>query len=126
MEKHDDEAKTGKARPGLDQETDDLSVSLTGSSVEIDEKRHQTEHEHQPGASKDRKVRPASEGLHDEAASAYSSDSSHSTERGEADLENEEIEESVPGRDLDRQLSRVGPSVTYFHPSISALDDSRL
>lgn len=110
MEKHDDEAKTGKARPELEQETDDLSVSLTGSSVEIDEKRHQTEHEQQPGASEDRKVRPTSEGLHDETASAYSSDSSHSTGRGEADLANEEIEESVPGRDLDRELSRVGLS----------------
>lgn len=124
MEKHDDEAKTGKSRPGLDEETDDLSVSLTGSSVEIDEKRHQTEHEHQPGASEDKKVRPASQGLNDEAASAYSTDSSHSTGRGEADLENEEIEESVPGRDLDRQLSRVSHSVTYFHLSPCRLGGS--
>ncbi|KAG6363877.1 hypothetical protein INS49_008980 [Diaporthe citri] len=109
MEKHDDEAKAGNARPELGREADDLSVSLTGSSVETDEKRHQHGHADEPGASDDKKkkVRPASDGLGDEAASAYSTDSSHSTERGEADLGNEAIEETVPGRDLDRQLSRV-------------------
>lgn len=112
MEKHDDEAKAGNARPELGRDSDDLSVSLTGSSVEIDEKRHQHEHADEPSASDDKKVRPASERLDDEAASAYSTDSSHSTERGEPDLEHEEIEETVPGRDLDRQLSRVGHSVT--------------
>lgn len=117
MEKHDDEAKAGNGRPELGPEADDLSVSLTGSSVEIDEKRHQHEHADEPGASDDKKIRPASDGLGDEAASAYSTDSSHSTERGEADLENEEIEETVPGRDLDRQLSRVGHPVTYFYSS---------
>jgi hypothetical protein len=107
MEKHDDEAKAGKARPELEGGTDAVSVSLTGSSFEIDEKRHQTENEHEPGASGDKKDRLSAED-HDEAASAYSSASSHSTERGEVDPENEEIEETVPGRDLDRQLSRVG------------------
>lgn len=119
MEKHDDEAKAeaGNARPELDREADDLSVSLTGSSVEIDEKRHHREHEHDPGSSEEKKVRPASGGLDDEAASAYSTDSSHSTEQGEADLNHEEIEESVPGRDLDRQLSRVGHSPG--HPYVS-------
>lgn len=116
MEKHDDEAKAGNARPELGREADDLSVSLTGSSVEIDEKRHQNEHADEPGASDDKKARPASDGLGDEAASAYSTDSSHSTERGD---ENEVIEETVPGRDLDRQLSRVGHSVhfTSFYSS---------
>lgn len=119
MEKHDDEAKAeaGNARPELDREADDLSVSLTGSSVEIDEKRHHREHEHEPGSSEEKKVRPASGALDDEAASSYSTDSSHSTEQGEADLDHEEIEESVPGRDLDRQLSRVGHSPG--HPYIS-------
>lgn len=117
MEKHDDEAKAGNARQEVGREADDLSVSLTGSSVEIDEKRHQHGQADEPGASDDKKVRPASDGLGGEAASAYSTDSSHSTERGEADLENEDIEETVPGRDLDRQLSRVGHSVTYFYSS---------
>lgn len=109
MEKHDDEATAGNARPELEQETDDLSVSLTGSSVEMDEKRHQPEHDHEPGASDDKKARLPSKGHDDEAASAYSTDSSHSTERGGADPEDEEVEETVPGSDLDRQLSRVGP-----------------
>lgn len=106
-EKHDDEAKAGQARPEAGRETDAVSVSLTGSSFEIDEKRHQAEREHESGASGDRKGR-LSTGDHDEAASAYSSSgSSRSTERGEVDPENEEVEETVPGRDLDRQLSRV-------------------
>lgn len=117
MEKHDDEAKAGNARPELDREADDLSVSLTGSSVEIDEKRQQPERERKPGASEDKKARPASAGLGDEAASAYSTDSSHSTERGEPDLDHEEIEETVPGRDLDRQLSRVGQQSAHFYSS---------
>lgn len=112
MEKHNDEAKAGKARPELERETDAVSVSLTGSSFEIDEKRHQTEHEHQPGASGDRKERLSAED-HDGAASTYSSGSSHSTERGEVDPENEEVEETVPGRDLDRQLSRVGRTLQF-------------
>lgn len=106
MEKHDDEAKAGRARPELGRETDAVSVSLTGSSFEIDEKRQHAEHEHESGASGDRKGR-LSTGGHDEAASAYTSSSSRSTERGEVDPENEEVEETVPGRDLDRQLSRV-------------------
>lgn len=110
MEKHDDEAKTGTARPGSEREADDLSVSFTGSSVDLDEKRHQPGHEHEPGASGDKETRVPAQGLGDEAASTYTTDSSHSTERGEADLEHEEIEESVPGRELDRELSRVGQS----------------
>ena len=112
MEKHNDEAKAGKARPELEGGTDAVSVSLTGSSFEIDEKRHQTENEHEPGASGDNKDRLSAED-HDEAASGYSGASSHSTERGEVDPENEEIEETVPGRDLDRQLSRVGFTLRF-------------
>ncbi|KAG8157541.1 hypothetical protein KVR01_012583 [Diaporthe batatas] len=106
MEKQDDEAKAGKARPDLGRETDAVSVSLTGSSFEIDEKRHQAEHEDESGSSGDKKGR-LSTGDRDEAASAYSSSSGHSTERGEVDPENEDVEETIPGRDLDRQLSRV-------------------
>lgn len=112
MEKHDDEAKAGSARPELEPETDDLSVSLTGSSVEMDEKRNQPGLEHEQGASDDKKARLPSEGRDDEAASAYSTDSGHSSQRGELD-ENEEVEETVPGRDLDRQLSRVRAPSLY-------------
>ncbi|KAK2597517.1 hypothetical protein N8I77_012298 [Diaporthe amygdali] len=104
MEKQDDEPEAGKAKPELEQKMEEASVSPTGSSVEIDEKRHHHhEQEREQNAVGDEKSRQHSESL-DEDASAFSSDSN---ERGELDLEDEEIEETVPGHDLDRQLSRV-------------------
>jgi hypothetical protein len=107
-EKHDGDANADRGRPGLGQETDTLSVSFTGSSTEIDEKRQHAEQEHKHGASgSDKKGRLSAE-RHGDAASAYGSRSSHSTARGESDMENEEIEDTVPGRVLDRELSRVG------------------
>ncbi|POS75629.1 major facilitator superfamily transporter [Diaporthe helianthi] len=114
MEQHDDDAKAVKPEPrsGIERETDAVSVSLTGSSFENDEKRQRAEHQDESAASGGRTKERLSTRDHDDAASAYSgnsssSNSSHSTEHGEADPENEMIQETVPGRELDRQLSKV-------------------
>ncbi|KAL1848948.1 hypothetical protein Daus18300_013406 [Diaporthe australafricana] len=104
MGKQDDEPEAGGAKSDLDRKKDEMSsISLTASSVEIDEKRTQPGQDHQQHATEDEKPRQHADGA-DENASAYSTDS---TERGEPDFEHEEVEETIPGHELDRQLSRV-------------------
>lgn len=108
MGKQDDEPEAGGAKSDLDRKKDEVSsISLSASSVEIDEKRPQPDQDHQQDATEDEKPRQHAEGA-DGGASAYSTDS---TERGEPDFAHEEVEEVVPGHELDLQLSRVG-----FHP----------
>ncbi|KAI3401487.1 hypothetical protein diail_10921 [Diaporthe ilicicola] len=101
MTKQDDEHEVGSAKSDLEQKKNEMSsTSLTGSSVDIDEKRHRREQEYRQNATEDEKD---AEGVV-EGASAYSSDSS---EPGEPDFEHEEVEDTVPGHGLDRQLSKV-------------------
>lgn len=61
-------------------------------------------------------VRRKSE-IENDDTSAYSSEAA---DHGEPDLEHEEVEEAVPGHELDRQLSRVGlPRRLHRLPSVS-------
>ena len=92
MEEKDKDLEAATDKPEVAAE---VSRPPTGSSTEVDKETGRRKSE-----------------VDNDGASAYSSDSA---DHGEPDLEHEEVEEVVPGHELDRQLSRVGSLPRRLH-----------
>lgn len=109
MEARDKDLEAGSAKPEVTAGAGDMSWSPTGSSTDVDEKRrHNEDYQQDAGDTGDigdaEKITMRKSVLQNDAASRYSGES---FDHGEPDLEHEEMEEAVPGHELDRQLSRV-------------------
>lgn len=123
MDEKDKDLEAASANPDLAVGVADVSRSPTGSSTDIDEKGHKiTKNQQQYARVIDEKIdkgvakKPARKRVVDnDDESAYTSDS---VDHGEPDLEHEDIEDTVSGHELDRQLSRVG-SPRHPHRTLS-------
>lgn len=91
-------ADDGLNRP---QEKETMPSPSTSTRTQVDEEEHapQQQHNSLAHATTSEKVHPSRQ-----SSDSYATDDS---DHGEPDLEHEEAEETVPGREVDRQLSKV-------------------
>ena len=106
-EEEDNGIEAARTEPEAPGKAADMPRSPTGSSTDVEEKRRQDKDEQQDAgdAEDEEKEERRKEEVGNDDASTYSSDSA---DHGEPDMEHEEVEEAVPGHELDRELSRVG------------------
>ncbi|KUI61854.1 hypothetical protein VP1G_09021 [Cytospora mali] len=102
------------AKPEVIGNATDMSWSLTGSSsIDVDEKQRQNKDEKQDAGDAANPTNLQRPRVDNDDASMSSSDSA---DHGEPDLEHEDVEDIIPGHELDRQLSRVGSSKHVHKP----------